>query len=77
MAEIAIKIVSAAAVLVPVLLLLRAVLVALFPSKVIIRDRKGRVVREITAESVIRDNPAELKRFHENVQRRIKDAQAA
>ena len=77
MAEIAIKIVSALAMIVPVLALIRAIIHALFPEKVIISDHKGKVLRTITAESVIRDNPAELKRFHKDVQRRIRDAKAA
>ncbi|WP_156653212.1 hypothetical protein [Methylobacterium sp. Leaf111] len=77
MAEIAIKILSSVAVFGPLIVLGRSLFQALFPAKIVITNHNGRIVKEITAESAIRDNPAELKRFHKDVQRRIRDAKAA
>ncbi|MFH6782568.1 MULTISPECIES: hypothetical protein [Methylobacterium] len=77
MAEEVIIAVSIFSIAIPLTLLAREMWRNLFPSRLFIKDRNGRVVREITPEAILRANPTELKRFHEIVKRRIRDDKAA
>jgi hypothetical protein len=69
--------VSAALILVPLGVLIRDLFVAAFPRRFVITDEKGKVVGEISADTVMHDDSTELRRLHHRIRQRYNEPTAA
>jgi hypothetical protein len=62
---------SILAITFPIAILIRKGIKALFLRELVIKDRKGDIIRKITRDNIVRDDPEELRKLHKDITRRI------